>query len=61
MIMEAKDVANMLVKHEAEAKVRLEEYNRRFYQLEKKLDKLDMRLWGIAILILGVSFAGKFM
>ena len=58
--MEAKDVANMLAKHEAEAKVRLEEYNRRFYQIEKKLDKLDMRMWGLAVLIVGVAVAERF-
>jgi|TARA_R100001224_G_C3886799_1_gene103522 hypothetical protein len=57
--MEAKDVAKLLEKHEAEAKIRLQENNRRFCQLEKKIDKLDMRLWGIALLILGVAFAGK--
>jgi hypothetical protein len=50
--MEAKDVAKLLEKHEAEAKIRLQENNRRFCQLEKKIDKLDMRLWGIALLIL---------
>ena len=59
--MKATDVAKLLEKHEAEAKIRLQENNRRFCQLEKKIDKLDMRLWGIAILILGVAFAGKFI
>ena len=38
--MKADDVLKLLEKHE-------EECNRRYAEIQKQLDKLDMRLWGI--------------
>jgi hypothetical protein len=43
----------MLEKHEEDA-------NRRFDRIEKILDKLDMRMWGLAVLIVGVAVAERF-
>ena len=48
--MKAEQVAKMLEKHEEDA-------NRRFDRIEKILDKLDMRMWGLAVLIVGVAVA----
>jgi|TARA_X000001388_G_scaffold77557_1_gene78994 hypothetical protein len=51
--MKAEQVAKMLEKHEEDA-------NRRFDRIEKGLDKLDMRMWGLAVLIVGVAVAERF-
>ena len=51
--MKAEQVAKMLEKHE-------EDSNRRFDRIEKILDKLDMRMWGLAVLIVGVAVAERF-
>ena len=50
--MKAEQVAKMLEKHEEDA-------NRRVDRIEKILDKLDMRMWGLGVLIVGVSSADK--
>jgi hypothetical protein len=51
--MKAEQVAKMLEKHEVES-------DRRFDRLEKLLDRLDMRMWGLAVLIVGVAVAERF-
>ena len=50
--MKADEVLRLLEKHE-------EECNRRYAKIEKSLDRLDYKLWGLAILILGTVFLPK--
>lgn len=50
--MKADEVLRLLEKHE-------EECNRRYAKIEKSLDSLDYKLWGLAILILGTVFLPK--
>ena len=50
--MKAEDVLSLLEKHE-------EECNRRYAEIQKQLDKLDMRLWGIAVLIVAAAVAQR--
>ena len=44
----------LLEKHESEC-------NERYKKIDKQLDKLDMRLWGIAVLIIATAIAGKIL
>tara|TARA_A100000172_G_C3015706_1_gene101384 strand:- start:674 stop:847 length:174 start_codon:yes stop_codon:yes gene_type:complete len=53
VVMKAEQVAKMLEKHEVDS-------DRRFDRLEKLLDRLDMRMWGLAVLIVGVAVAERF-
>tara|TARA_R100000664_G_C2755564_1_gene143301 strand:- start:2687 stop:2845 length:159 start_codon:yes stop_codon:yes gene_type:complete len=46
--MKTSDILKLLEKHE-------EECNRRYAKIEKTLDKLDMRMWGLAVLIVIAS------
>lgn len=50
--MKVEEVLKLLEKHEAEC-------NERYNKIDKQLDKLDMRLWGIALLIIATSIAGE--
>ena len=50
--MKTVDVLKLLEKHE-------DECNRRYAKIEKQLETLDMRLWGIAILIIGAAVVQK--
>jgi len=52
--MNVEDVLKLLDKHE-------EECNRRYADIQRQLDKLDMRLWGIAALIIATAVAQRFM
>lgn len=52
--MKVEDVLKLLEKHE-------EECNRRYEKIDKQLDKLDIRLWGIVVLIIATSIAGEFL
>ena len=50
--MKVEEVLKLLEKHE-------DECNRRYAKIEKQLETLDMRLWGIAILIIGAAVVQK--
>tara|TARA_A100001391_G_scaffold203568_1_gene196322 strand:+ start:437 stop:595 length:159 start_codon:yes stop_codon:yes gene_type:complete len=50
--MKTEDVLKLLEKHE-------EECNRRYAKIEKCLDKLDLRMWGIAVLIIGIAVSER--
>jgi len=50
--MDAKEVLKLLEKHEAEC-------DRRYSHIEKVLDKLDIRMWGIVVLIIGAAALDK--
>jgi len=52
--MKVEDVLKLLEKHE-------EECNRRYAKIDKQLDRLDVRLWGIAILIVATALAGDYI
>ena len=48
--MRANDVLKLLEKHESEC-------NRRYEKIEKSLDKLDVKVWGLAVLSLLPGFS----
>jgi hypothetical protein len=50
--MKTVDVLKLLEKHE-------EECNRRYADIQRQLDKLDLRLWGIAVLIVAAAIAQR--
>lgn len=50
--MTPEEVLRQLEKHE-------ESCDKRYAEIQKQLDKLDLRLWGIAVLIIGTAFAEK--
>tara|TARA_R110002153_G_scaffold34423_2_gene103004 strand:+ start:2904 stop:3284 length:381 start_codon:yes stop_codon:yes gene_type:complete len=50
--MKTVDVLKLLEKHE-------EECNRRYADIQRQLDKLDLRLWGIAVLIIAAAIAQR--
>jgi len=50
--MKVEEVLKLLEKHE-------EECNRRYADIQKQLDRLDVRLWGIAILIVAAAVAQR--
>lgn len=52
--MEVKDLLMLMEKHEQES-------DRRFERIEKQLERLDMRLWGIAGLIVAAAIAERFL
>ena len=52
--MKVEEVLKLLEKHE-------EECNRRYADIQRQLDKLDVRLWGIAALIVATALAQRFM
>tara|TARA_Y100000114_G_scaffold147869_1_gene160178 strand:+ start:2006 stop:2170 length:165 start_codon:yes stop_codon:yes gene_type:complete len=54
MLMKIEDVLMLMEKHEQES-------NRRFEKIEKQLERLDMRLWGIAGLIVAAALAERFL
>jgi hypothetical protein len=50
--MKADDVLKLLEKHEFEC-------NKRYEKIEKSLDRLDVKVWGLAILIVVTPFLHK--
>jgi hypothetical protein len=52
MVMKANDVLKLLEKHE-------EECGKRYERIEKSLDKFDIKLWGLAVLIVITPFLHK--
>lgn len=46
--MKAEEVLRLLEKHE-------EECNRRYADIQSALDKLDKRMWGLAVLIIAAA------
>ena len=50
--MKANEVLKLLEKHE-------EECGKRYERIEKSLDKFDIKLWGLAILIVITPFLHK--
>ena len=52
--MEVKDLLMLMEKHEQDS-------DRRFERIEKQLERLDVRLWGIAGLIVAAALAERFL
>jgi len=48
------DALTLMEKHEQES-------DRRFERIEKQLERLDVRLWGIAALIVAAAIAERFL
>jgi hypothetical protein len=52
--MKVEEVLKLLEKHEKEC-------NERYKKIDRQLERFDVRLWGIALLILATSIAGEFI
>lgn len=59
--LQAKDVLLLLAGHEEECSARYERIEEKLTEQKAFLEKLDLRLWGLAILIVGVAVAERFM
>ena len=59
--LKAKDVLLLLERHEAECSLRYESINEKLADQKAALKTLDMRMWGIAALIVATAVAERFM
>lgn len=59
--LQAKDVLLLLESHEKECSARYERIEEKLTDQKTFLEKLDMRMWGLAVLIVGVAVAERFM
>jgi len=50
--MKADEVLKLLEKHEREC-------NERYAGIQKQLDRLDVKMWGLAVLIISATFVEK--
>lgn len=57
----AKDVLLLLAEHESECNTRYERIEEKLSDQKAFLEKLDMRMWGIAALIVATAIAERFM
>ena len=55
--MKAEDVLQQLEKHESECNLRYKRIEERLDDHKSYLEKLDIRMWGLAALIIGVAVA----
>ena len=58
--MKIEDVLAKLEKHEAECNLRYQRIDEKLEEHKTSLKNLDMKLWGLAILILIAPFVQKF-
>ena len=58
--MKVEDVLVKLEKHEAECNLRYQRIDEKLEEHKTSLKNLDMKLWGLAILILIAPFVQKF-
>jgi hypothetical protein len=61
VVMKAEDVLQQLEKHEAECNLRYKRIEERLDDQKKTLDRLDLCLWGLAALIVGLAIAERFV
>ena len=54
VLMTPEEVLRQLEKHEKSC-------DKRYAEIQRQLDKLDMRLWGIAALIVATALANRFI
>ena len=59
--LQAKDVLLLLAEHENECNTRYERIEEKLTDQKAFLEKLDLRMWGLAVLIVGVAVAERFM
>ena len=59
--LQAKDVLLLLESHEKECSSRYERIEEKLTDQRAFLEKLDLRMWGLAVLIVGVAVAERFM
>ena len=59
--LQAKDVLLLLESHEKECSARYERIEEKLTDQKVFLEKLDLRMWGLAVLIVGVAVAERFM
>ena len=59
--MEADDVLKLLEKHEEECNRRYAQIQHQLDKVDSRLDKLDLRLWGIAALIIAAAVTERFI
>jgi len=59
--LQAKDVLLLLESHEKECSARYERIEEKLTDQKAFLEKLDLRMWGLAVLIVGVAIAERFM
>lgn len=57
--LQAKDVLLLLERHESECNIRYEAINEKLVSQSETLKTLDMRMWGIAALIIATFLAEK--
>jgi hypothetical protein len=57
--LQAKDVLLLLERHESECNIRYEAINEKLASQSETLKTLDMRMWGIAALIIATFLAEK--
>lgn len=59
--LHAKDVLLLLADHERECNNRYERIEEKLADQKSFLEKLDLRMWGLAVLIVGVAVAERFI
>ena len=59
--LQAKDVLLLLESHEKECSSRYERIEEKLTDQKAFLERLDLRMWGLAVLIVGVAVAERFM
>lgn len=59
--LQAEDVLLLLETHESECSLRYERIEEKLTDQKAFLEKLDLRMWGIAALIVGVAVAERFV
>jgi len=59
--LQAKDVLLLLESHEKECSSRYERIEEKLTEQKAFLEKLDVRMWGLAVLIVGGAVAERFM
>ena len=59
--MKPEDVLQKLANHEEKCDLRYQRIEERLDDQKKTLEKLDLRLWGLAALIIGLAVAERFM
>jgi len=59
--LQAKDVLLLLERHESECNIRYEAINEKLASQSETLKTLDMRMWGIAALIIASFLAEKLL
>ena len=59
--LQAADVLLLLETHESECSLRYERIEEKLTDQKAFLEKLDLRMWGLAVLIVGVAVAERFV